>query len=137
MTATVDSRLAIQGQAMTYIAIVEAGIEEVAALRIMPAIELAGIGVQFTVQMAVESVDAQVEAAGLVSQATSRLQHMQVVFLLHLRFRAVVAVAENRGSRRVLVQCGVHPTIGYKGRQLQVSAQTKCHCGSLQITVGA
>ena len=73
----------------------------------------------------------------LIAQAAARLRHLQVVFLVHLRFRAVIVRGQDGRCRPVVVQRRIHRAIGAKGRQLEASAQIHRGCHTLQIRVAA
>ena len=85
-------------------------------------IERRGVGLQRSVEMGVESVHTQTEAAGVIAQTASRLEGMEVVFLVHLCLRAVVVCVEDGRHRAVLVQRGIGRTIRGEGCQFEVLA---------------
>ena len=61
--------------------------------------------------MGVERVDAKPQSAGLIAQATARLQRMEIVLLRHLCLSTVVVGVEDGGHRTVLVQRCISGTV--------------------------
>ena len=137
MSFLVHRRLSVQRQTIARISIVQAGIREVRTLRIVPAIERLGVRLQSLVEMRVEGIRAQMQSMVLITQTAARLRHLQVVFLVHLRFRAVIVRSEDSCCRPVVVQRRIHRAIGAKGCQLEASAQIHRGCHTLQIRVAA
>ena len=102
------------------IAIVEAQIQEVSALGIVLTIERRSVGLQRSVEVGVEGVHTQMETVGIIAQTASCLKGMEVVFLVHLRLRAVVVSIEDGRHCAILVQRGISRTIGSEGCQFEM-----------------
>ena len=123
MPFAVCGRLAAERPSGCGITIVEAQVQEVAALGIMPTIEGRSVGLQRPVEMGEERVYPQTQTMGIVAQTATRLQQMEVMFLPHLHLRTMVVGIEDRRDGAVLVQRRIGRTVRGEGRQFQIPAQ--------------
>ena len=109
---------------MVRISIVYTGVQEVAALRIIAAVKGFGVRTQPTVHLRIHGMGSYVQSVSPVGHAAARRCLVGVVFLLHLRLRAVVAAGDQRGSRSVAVERGIDGAVrgeGGDGQGLQQS----------------
>ena len=132
-TIAIDCRLTIEGETMVNIAVIGTGIQEVRALGVVLTVEYGGVRTQPSVEMSIDGIGTKMQAIAIIAQTASHGRILQVVFLRHLCFRAMVARGHNGGCSAVLVQCCIHRAIRGEGGERQSLAETDGGAHPLQI----
>ena len=134
MARFVDGRLPTQRQSVTRIAVVKTRIQEVLPLRIVLPIERRSVRFQFTAQLTVGHIQPNMQASILITEASSSLQHVEIMLLVHLCCCTVIARIQECRCRTVFVQRCIDSSIGAKGCQPQAFAKVqRCGCPLQEI----
>ena len=129
----IHCRLTIEGKAGTDITVVGAEIQEVRPLGGMLAIEYRGVGSQRSIQMGSDDVQACMDAVSMIADISSKSGVLQVVFLLQLRFRTMIARGDDSGRCTILVKGGIHRPIRQETRCRETFSNRHCSSSALQI----
>ena len=107
VSMVIDGCLAAERYAMMRVGVVDAGVEEVAAVGEVPAIECLRLWLQGSVQLCEDCGGSQSDGAAVECQVSAGGCLVGVAFLRHLRGSAVVAVGDDGLRRAVAGQCSI------------------------------